>query len=297
MAKHNLIQSLFLKGSVVDVKIKIWAGRKKLKPEDLGFEPDQINKDLISLGSKYLIPKDKINGLFGIRSKTYGVLNSYTMDFSFGSFVSETNMPHLLEKLDSLKQEFYESVMELKDSYDESKREIMAAWQDEAVRLAASKNDPEFVFEVLDRIEAAFPDWSVVEPKFLFDWKIYKDIQQIAEEFVQSQVGDIVNQMGLFARTLMERIEMDSLSGKNLGAVRKWIEAMRDSAKVFESSKVNNIMEELESWVQETPEDETMMAQMKDAMKAISDSVENEVDDIVKGSLKKMISQSRKLDI
>ena len=297
MARHNLIQSLFLKGSVVELKVKIWSGRKKLKAEDIGFSPDQINKDLISLGSKFLIPKDKINGLFGIRSRTYGALNSYTMDFSFGSFVSQKNMPGLIAELEGLKQEFYQMVMELKDSYEDSKREIMAAWQDEAVRLASGQNDPNFVFEVLGRIEAAFPDWSVIEPKFMFDWKVFTDIQQVAEEFVRTQVAQMVEQMGRFSQSLMERIDMDGLSGKNLGPVRRWIENMRESAKVFESPKVDRIMTELESWVQETPEDDSMKAQMREAMKSISDSVVAEVDEIAKSSLKKMISQSRKLDI
>jgi len=45
-------------GVLINVSIHYWRGTKKLKPEDLGLQQEQVSDRLISLGHKRLLPKD-----------------------------------------------------------------------------------------------------------------------------------------------------------------------------------------------------------------------------------------------
>lgn len=53
----NTQEVLFEKGTVWIVSTSSWTGRDKLRPEDIGKEPDDI-LDIIQLGSKNLLPKE-----------------------------------------------------------------------------------------------------------------------------------------------------------------------------------------------------------------------------------------------
>ena len=122
-------------------------------------------------------------------------------------------------------------------------------------------------------------------------------MQAIAEEFVISQQEKIVHQVAEFANHIKDRIEKDSLSGRNLGPVLRWVDNMRASIAVFENKRLNDLFTDLEAWVQEVPESEGMMNSMKQAMEEMANNAIEQSNEIAKAGLKKMMSQSRKLDI
>ncbi len=56
----SILDALQQKGVLVNLSVRYWRGRKKLKAEDLGLDPDRIDDRLISLGQKRLKTKKSL---------------------------------------------------------------------------------------------------------------------------------------------------------------------------------------------------------------------------------------------
>jgi hypothetical protein len=61
----NLLDVLTREGVLINVSVRFWRGCKKLKPEDLGLNAQDVSDRLISLGHKRLLPRRSAAVLFG----------------------------------------------------------------------------------------------------------------------------------------------------------------------------------------------------------------------------------------
>lgn len=299
----HLMAAIFQKGAAIKENIRIWSGRKKLNPRDLGLDEDEVNEELISLGSKWLIPSEYIKNLEKIRGKARSAIESMSMAFpGLGALVPNEKIDDVRAKLDSLKAQFDEQVEEIGNNYEQLRRDMMTAWHSEAIKIASRRGDPELVFEVMKRIEDSFKPWGDLQHRFSFNYNEYRQINQIAEAFIHENTKDIVSKFAEFATRLKERIEDTGLSEKNLGPVRKYIQEIQESIQVFENEQLQEIADDMESWTLEgtgknIEDSKVLKKQMIDGLDKIIEAGETQVDVIAKASVDALTRFGRKVDL
>ena len=80
----NILDALVQKGVLINVSVRYWRARKKLTPEDLGLSADQVNARLFALGHKRLLPKEALQHLALVESRTHALVEHNTFPFLNG---------------------------------------------------------------------------------------------------------------------------------------------------------------------------------------------------------------------
>lgn len=300
----NLFEKLFLTCSVYRLRVSISGMTKKLKPQDLGLNEDEIpSSDLITLGNKRLIPKEEIDKLVKIRHRAYKAIEGRSLKFTFGSFVPKSQIEDLDEVLNSLKIEFETAVNDMGSRYDELRQSMMNRWNEEMISVADKNGkDEEFIFAVMSRIENAFKPWDQVRKKFDFTWKTYTEINDIARSFIESVSIGMADKMKEFAESFILKIEEGNLKESNLKSARKLIEDVRMSMEVFQSNTLTSVLDDLEEWTlhgtaNDVSASKALSDQMSSAMSGIVEKCNNRVDDIVRESVDSISAVSASLDL
>jgi len=304
MAKDNrVMESLFLTGCCLKDKIRIWSAQKKLKPEDLGFGNEDVNDKLITLGSKFLIPKDEIRELEKIRSEAKQLIGSNSFHFDFGgNFVPNQKMESLTTKLNEMKERFDTKVADLGGKYPAMRDEMLNLWNQEAVAIAARQNDPALIDEVMNRVKAQFKDWDEIKHRFSFTWKEYRDINEIAREFIEDASRGVVEKLGEFAQRLKDRISKSNLQERNLKPIREFLTSLQDGLMVFENEQLTEMVNELDTWVQSgTAKDlkasKNLRGLMQNSMDKVISAAESQVDEIAKAAVDAITGHGRNIEI
>ncbi len=169
-SNQQLLDVLTREGLLINVSVRYWRATKKLNPEDLGLDPDNIAERLISLGHKKLLPKDKLQALALIESRAHALVEASTFPFlnGLGHFLPNAKLQEVTEKLAKLETEFGEAKASFMDHYSELREQAVAEWQEAANRLVP---DPA---RLVAAIEAAFPDPARMEPYFGFSVQCYQ---------------------------------------------------------------------------------------------------------------------------
>jgi len=292
------MDNLFMEGCVVKDKIRIWSGTKRLTPIELGMDPDEVKSDLFTLGSKYLIPKDEISRLARIRARAKDVIKASGFSFDFGTnFIPNSNLEILKANLDSLRGEFNDALADIGNRYPQMRQNLIDAWQAEAVSLAAKRNRPDLVLDVMDRIRTAFKPWDEIVKGFSFEYNEYRDINAIANEFIGDVTRSIVEKLAEMAAKMKERIQDSSITEKNLTPIRNYLDELAAGLSVFQNSQVNHMVEEMQSWTVEGSIDS--IRNMKDAVTSSMDKIigaaDEHMDAIVQESIDNITSFKRKI--
>src|SRR6185436_15256980 len=106
---HSLLDVLTREGVLLNVSVRYWRGCKKLRPEDLGLNSQNISDRLISLGHKRLLPKAATADLALIESRAHALVEGNTFPFlnGLGHFLPNTRLQDVTEKLEEMQQEFW----------------------------------------------------------------------------------------------------------------------------------------------------------------------------------------------
>jgi len=174
---------IFQKGVLIDLNISFWHGRKALKPEDLGLDAEKVNKDLFSLGQKRHLPKEWVRKFSRIDTNARLLLDEWA--FRYGTtqahFIPLNALPVLIQKLEELQSEFFETVAEFQQVYNEVKYEMLEAYEKEAkqvykrLKQLKKKKAPArsaFIRNYMDKIEGFYP--SSIRHKFSFSWNFFE---------------------------------------------------------------------------------------------------------------------------
>lgn len=302
-ADGNLFKALFLDCAVYDLRCHIPSMSKKLSAADIGLDEDDIpSEDLVTLGSKRIIPKKEIAKLEKIRVQAIKLMADNSMKFSFGSFVPKSKIGNVEQRLAKMKTEFDEICAHISSNFDAMKQEMMSKWEIEMVKISKKRNlDETTVFMMLDRIDKAFSKgWE--QHRASFAWMKYTDINDIARDFIQASTMEVMGKMVEFATNLKDRLENGSLNDKNLAPVRKYIEAIGESVKIMKSEQLENLVGEMEAWtlegvsddVKDSPHARTEMGNIMDNVIKMGTEM---ADSIVSESIAGITSFSRTLDM
>ncbi len=167
---NTILDALTLKGVLISVSVRFWRARKKLRPEDLGLDPDTVDDRLFSLGHKKLLPKEALAKLALIEGRAHALVEANTFPFLGGiaHYLPNTKLEEVTAKLQSLRAEFEACRDEFIAGYGQLREEALIEWRAAAETLT---DDPQ---RMLGVISDAFPDVDRIEGKFSFDIRTFQ---------------------------------------------------------------------------------------------------------------------------
>jgi hypothetical protein len=165
-----LLDVLTREGVLINVSVRYWRGTKKLNAEDLGLNPDEVSKRLVSLGHKRLLPKESTEALALVEGRAHAFIENNTFPFFNGlaHFVPNTKLGQVTSKLTALEQEFWKAKERFLDQYGASREVALREWKEMAQKLV---REPE---RLLAAIEASFPPVQKLEATFGFDVRLFQ---------------------------------------------------------------------------------------------------------------------------
>ncbi|MDA1277531.1 MAG: DUF3150 domain-containing protein [Verrucomicrobia bacterium] len=168
MNHNSLLDVLTHEGVLVSASIRYWRATTKLKPEDLGLDPDKVTQRLISLGHKKLLSKEALEPFTLIESRTHALIEASTFPFLKGlsRFLPNAKLQETLDRINQLAGEFTLAKSDFLGRYAEMRLNAVEEWRETARRLVA---DPD---RLVATIEAAFPEH--LENRFSFNTQFYQ---------------------------------------------------------------------------------------------------------------------------
>lgn len=124
--------NLFDVGCLVNLRIRMWSGRKMLTRADLtrvGYDPDQLPEDVVNLGRKLMVPKSEIQALTQIEQRARKALERWSTPFGIANahFVPSTMLPTVEQQIAELKQEFFIRVDSFISRFDDLVNKVKEA--------------------------------------------------------------------------------------------------------------------------------------------------------------------------
>ena len=166
----HLLESLTLKGVLIDVSVRYWRASKRLSPEDLGLNPDQVTERLISLGHKRLLPKDSLRRFGLIESRAHGLIEADTFPFlhGLGHFLPNPKLDSVMAEMHKLEGEFEEVKKDFLNRYEDLRKQALEDWRLAAQRLVQK---PE---QLVAAINASFPNAERLDCHFGFSVQLFQ---------------------------------------------------------------------------------------------------------------------------
>jgi hypothetical protein len=188
--------NLFKLGTLVNLKVSTWSGRKALTRADImdvGLDPDGLPESIVNLGSKFLVPKTELQALNHLEQKARKYLDKWSVAFGISNahFVPAKMLPSVEQELSEVKKEFFEAVDSFVSRFGQ-------------MRDAVKEQHPEFWEKCLKNCYPKTP--QLLRDKFKFNWFMFKvsgmDVQETdlneamaSEQVKQERVNELRSQM------------------------------------------------------------------------------------------------------
>ncbi len=165
---HELLDLLTREGVLINASVRYWRGCKKLKPEDLGLDAQDVSDRLISLGHKRLLPKEATADLALIEGRAHALIDGNTFPFlnGIGHFLPNAKLSEVSNKLAALETEFWQAKEGFIRHYARHRTSAMEEWRTVAAKLVS---DPD---RLVAAIASAFP--MSLEKYFGFDVTLFQ---------------------------------------------------------------------------------------------------------------------------
>ena len=180
---HPLLDAICRKGVLVSVSIRYWRGCKRLKPEDLGLDPDKVSKRLIQLGQKRLIPKDALSEFALIESRAHAMVEASSFPFLNGiaRFVPNPRLMEITRNLEGLRHDFELATQGFAAGYAPLRDKAMAEWREVARQLPGNAE------HLIATIEQSFPVAGSITKRFSFEVRMF---QTTAPDNLHLEIAD-----------------------------------------------------------------------------------------------------------
>jgi len=207
MSNPTILDALTRRGVLISVSVRYWRARKKLRPEDLGLQPDDVDDRLFSLGHKRLLPKEALQQLSLIESRAHALVEASTFPFLGGiaRYLPNTKLAEVNSRLRELQTEFEQCRDDFLARYGDLRAEAMVEWRKAAQQLSV---DPD---RLLATVSAAFPEPDRLTHKFSCDIRTFQiampealPTSHLVEMGTQQEVIEARRQAALSARNEVE---------------------------------------------------------------------------------------------
>jgi hypothetical protein len=167
---NHLLDVLTREGVLISVSVRFWRAAKKLQAQDLGLDPDDVTKRLISLGHKRLLPKDALAAFALIESRAHALVEAGSFPFmnNVARYLPNAKLAEVTRRLGELENEFTIARGKFNDQYGRLRQDAIREWHEAASRLV---RDPE---RVVATINAAFPTPDKLGRYFSFNVSLFQ---------------------------------------------------------------------------------------------------------------------------
>jgi hypothetical protein len=188
---------IFQEGVLVDLDISFWSGRKKLNLPELGIQTKSSKdakrfKDLFSLGTKRLMPKDRMDKFTYLANHARSVLDRYSLKFPVGKsrFVPQSTLADLIAELEEIRAQWEKEVAKFLEDYPKLRMQMLDKYEDHAFAIwdkyedelrqkykdnddGSMNADEKFVDHFMKPIEIAYPGKKKIAHMFDMDWHFF----------------------------------------------------------------------------------------------------------------------------
>src|SRR5512137_1006879 len=136
---NHLLDALTREGVLINVSVRYWRATRKLNPEDLGLDPDNVTERLISLGHKKLLPREALERFALVEGRAHTLIEASTFPFlnGLGHFLPNTKLEEVTRRLKELEVEFEVARQSFLNQYAHLRRQASAEWYEAARRLVS----------------------------------------------------------------------------------------------------------------------------------------------------------------
>jgi len=170
MKENQLLDALTREGVLINVSVRYWRAQKKLNAEDLGLDPENVGKRLISLGHKKLIPREALQAFALLEGRTHSMVEANSFPFlnGLGHFLPNTRLEAVTRKLAELEQEFHAEKRRFLSMYAAMRQTAADEWWNLAQKLVKT---PE---KLVAAIAESFPCPERMEQYFGFETQLFQ---------------------------------------------------------------------------------------------------------------------------
>ncbi len=264
--ENNDTINLFDLGSLINLKIGAWSGRKMISRSDLinvGLDPDKLPSDICNFGRKLLVSKSELQSISKIEQRARYYLSQFATPFGIAScfFAPNTLVPDLEHNLKCFKSDYFKIVDNFIVRFNDLKEEVR-------------HRHPEFFEKCLKQFYPTTPE--SLRSRFYFDWhlfkinninslqettseeiseksnlikeKLQKEVGSFVEEYVGSMRGEVIRFCNLIkcranGTIYGEEKEPKKLTPKTLTSFRKYIDKFRD-LNIFGDDEITKMLGE-----------------------------------------------------
>ncbi len=222
MNDNPLLAALTREGVLLDVSVRYWRAARKLQPQDLGLDPDDVAERLISLGHKRLLPREALAEFALIESRAHALVDAGTFPFLNGiaRFLPNAKLAEVTQRLDELAEEFRAARSRFAATYADLRAEALAEWLTAARRLV---HDPE---RVVATVRAAFPPPEKLDRYFGFSVALF---QIRAPETIEGELVSAADQQAVIEARSRAASEAHARIAEGVeGFVRDCVASLRE---------------------------------------------------------------------
>jgi len=207
------LERIFEDGVLIDLDVSIWTMETRMRPEDLGLDPDAV-ADVFQLGKKLLLPAEARNRFRRIESRARYRIEQVSFPFpiSQARFVPKRALPELLEDLEELKEEFNREVDRFVEEYEALKEEIRPRYIEAAEHAWTNSHSSvsleEFVQAFLNRLDSLYPEAEEVRSRFGFSYRVF-EVQMPREHRSPERLSEEERARREAERRMLERLQAE----------------------------------------------------------------------------------------
>ena len=223
MQDNQLLDVLTHEGVLINVSVRYWRATKKLKPEDLGLDPDCVSDRLISLGHKKLLPKESLQPFALIEGRAHALIEADTFVFLNGlsHFLPNAKLQAVTGRLDELRGEFDEAKDDFLSRYEELREQALQEWATIAPTMVPEPD------RLLATIQTSFPRPDRMERCFSFEVALF-----------QIRVPERLD------LTITNRVEQEEILAARTHAAQEAAEQIRRGAESFVTDCVASLRQQ-----------------------------------------------------
>jgi hypothetical protein len=260
-------ENIFTHGNLVDVNVGMWTAERKLQPEDLGLEGENIS-EVFSLGHKKLMPTEVIAKFRHMDYQARNTLERFSFSFEFGSarFVPKKRFMEFAAEIDKVIADFQKVADEFTANYDryrlEMRQQFVQAGYEAYDRLRAlngfRKNKDCFINEFIERVDKYYPPASDIRNRFHMEYTVFQvalpDLSQASYADLAEEGEKIKLMQAAYQKSLSRKVEsfVDRIATEQRAKAQEVLQHLSDhmkaNRKVSESSlaMIRNMIEEYE---------------------------------------------------
>ena len=263
--------SLFDVGCLVNLKVKMWSGRKMLTRADLvrlGYDPDALPKEIVNLGRKLMVPKAELQNLTQIEQRARKALERWSVPFGIANshFVPSTMLPNVEQQIEELKEEFFKRVDSFIYRFDDLAQAVKLAhpdFWDKCLKGHYPRNPKAlrehfkfdwYTFQIagLGSIEETSVEEVIAKQKVQTEREVElrRQMRDAVGEFVGDYVTSMRDETVRFCELMTARIngqpfgdETDSkqLTPKSISCFRNYVDRFR-SMNIFQDGEIETML-------------------------------------------------------